>query len=1190
MKKLFLSLMFVALSAMTFAQQWTSISKNAPTGPEVKLISSSEQKIVVDFTLSGFSLAKVSTPNGIQQVVSVPKMASMLEAGAPDLPHFPIPAIIGDMAEMNVSVSSSEYIDYENVEIAPSKGNLNRQVNPDDVPYTYGAMYSQNAFYPVAQATLETPYIIRDFRGQNIMVAPFAYNPVTKTLRVYHHLIITMNKVSDNGVNVKAARKSAAKMSPEMKAAYNSRFINFNQNSTRYNFVEDRGEMLVICPEQYMEAMQRFVDWKNQSGRPTTMVSVTEAGGNSDTQIKNYISSIYNDPEHNLEFILLVGDYNDITPHSMSGGRSDNWFGQLEGSDYYIEAFTGRFSVQSVTDVETHVEKVLYYERDIKGDVDWLNKGIGIGANEGAGQGHMGGEADYVHINYIRDTLMHYTYETVSQQYSGVGGGTSAAAISADVNNGASIINYCNHGSQTSWAVANYSNSHVNALVNDDMWPYIWSVACNNGEFNGTCFGEAWLRATNNTTGRPTGAIGGMFSWISQPWTPPMTGQDEMVDILTEWKSSDQYNHTFGGASLNGNMYILDMHPSDQGATHNTWILFGDPTLMVRTDNPATMNLSCSPNVLMLGMGELAVNAQNTEYGIATLMMDGEVLCTSYIQDGACTLNFPPMANVGTATLTVMGYNKVTEVMGIEVLPAEGAYLTIDSYSPGTAVYNEETPFSISFKNVGVDATTGTTTVNLSCDDERLHIISGTAELATLAPNATVTLENAFTILAEDGIENGTRFQVNITMENGGHTWEGKAFVTVQAPVLSVGDITTPDLQPGSNTGYISFRLSNTGDAAAENAIFEVTSSSPDIQLENNYIVVEHLDAGESMDVSFNLTVAESVELGSTFEINYLLTATHYSCQGSYILTVGNIVESFESGDFSMYNWTFNGSANWTVVNNEAHTGTYSAKSGVINNNQQTELVLTIDILASGQVSFYKKVSSEGSYDKLIFLIDGAERDNWSGEVSWSQATYNVTAGIHTFTWRYSKDVTMSSGSDCAWIDDIQFPPTSVVLSLAPVTNLQAVVDGTEVSLTWDGVEAATYYVIRRNGEEIATLTETYYEDVVEPGTYTYSIVAKDDEGHCSSAAFVTVDTTPYDIEENETELAVYPNPVSNTLNINCGNAEFSYMMFNDMGQMVANGNAHGATQISVSGMAKGVYFLRLISGTQVRVEKVVVK
>ena len=288
------------------------------------MVSSSEKQVVVDFSLGGFYLTRVSTPNGIEQIVSVPKMASMLEAGAPDLPQFPVPAIIGDMAEMQVSVTKSAFTDYENVESAPSKGNFSRQIDPESVAYTYGEMYRQDAFYPAAQAYLETPYIIRDFRGQNIMVRPFAYNPMTKTLRVYHDMTIEMRKVSDNGVNQKTTSRGSLKMSNEMKAAYDQRFINFKEANGRYTFVQDRGEMLVICPDQYLSAMQPFVDWKNQSGRPTTMVSVTEAGGNNDSQIKNYINSIYTNPERNLEFILLVGDYSDLTPHSMSGGRSDN--------------------------------------------------------------------------------------------------------------------------------------------------------------------------------------------------------------------------------------------------------------------------------------------------------------------------------------------------------------------------------------------------------------------------------------------------------------------------------------------------------------------------------------------------------------------------------------------------------------------------------------------------------------------------------------------------------------------------------------------------------------------------------------------------------------------------------------------------------------------------------------------------
>ena len=48
--------------------------------------------------------------------------------------------------------------------------------------------------------------------------------------------------------------------------------------------------------------------------------------------------------------------------------------------------------------------------------------------------------------------------------------------------------------------------------------------------------------------------------------------------------------------------------------------------------------------------------------------------------------------------------------------------------------------------------------------------------------------------------------------------------------------------------------------------------------------------------------------------------------------------------------------------------------------------------------------------------------------------------------------------------------------------------------------------------------------------------------------------------------------------------------MFNGMGQMVATGNGRGTMEINVNDLMKGVYFLRLTSGTQVRLEKVVVK
>ena len=1151
MKRVLFSLVFVALSAMTFAQQWTSLGKSTPSKPEVKLVSSSERQIVIDFSLGGFYLNKVNTPNGVQQVVSVPKMASMLEAAAPDLPQFPVPTIIGDLAEMEVNVTKSDFTDYQNVVIAPSKGNFSRQINPETVPYTYGEMYSRDAFYPAAQAYLETPYILRDFRGQNIMVRPFAYNPVTKTLRVFHNMTIEMRKVSDNGVNQKVSRKAIQKIAPEMEEAYNHRFINYTESTSKYNFIQDRGEMLVICPDQYLESMQPFVEWKNQSGRPTTIVSLSEAGGNNDNQIKNYIQSIYTSPEHNLEFILLVGDYADLTPHSMGGGRSDNWFGQLEGNDYYLEAFTGRFSVQSITDLETHIEKVLYYERDMPEGLTWLNQGIGIAANEGAGNGHNGGEADYVHMNYIRDTLMHYTYENVTQQYSGVGSGTSASAISADINAGKSICNYCNHGSQTSWAVGSYSNSDVNALVNDDKWPFIWSVACNNGEFNGTCFGEAWLRAKNNSTGRPTGAVGGMFSWISQPWQPPMTGQDEMVDILTGWKNSDKYCHTFGGASLNGSMYMLDMHPEDNGNTHNTWILFGDPSLMVRTDNPVSMNVTCAPSVLMLGMSELEISAENTAYGIATLMMDGEVIASGTIFDGICNLSFPPMSNVGNATLTVMGYNKVTEVMTVEVLPAEGPYVTLLNYTPNFAPVNMETSLTMSFKNVGVDPTNGSTSVTLTCNDQRLSIINGTSEFGVLNADETVTLQNAFSFIVADGVEDGTRFQIDVNMTDGRQTWSGRVFITAGQAILEYADTEwAGGFVPGETITFVT-NFKNVGHYMATNAIANIACQSEYVTLLNPSIEVGTIDPEGIGTCVFSIQVSENCPETEVIIIDFSMQADGgLSAEGSVTMRNScNVI--FEMADSWGDGW--NG-ASLTVSFSD---GTPSANLSC-NSSSQTE------IIEIGNGTHVTLTWRRGDYDHECSFIVKYE----TGEVIF-QVSHPNPGVLHEF------DCNCASGQ--------------ATNTYGPVENLTAEVEIGSITLSWDAPEGAINYIIRRNGIEIDQTSEPIYTDeVFTEFFYTYCIVAEYADGFSIPECIVV--KSDLGIEENETVFSIYPNPVNNVLYINGGNTEYSYMMYNSVGQVVANGNAKGTEQISVDGMTKGIYFLRITSGTQVLVEKVVVK
>ena len=165
MKKLTILLGIILLSFSAVAQQWMPITSPRPVAPITHLVTSTEQTTTVTLSLEGFLQTAVATPQGTQYIITVPKMASMLEEGAPDLPLFAIPVLIDDEAKMEVRIDDSKYKDFENIEIAPSKGNLSREVDPASVPFRYGEMYSQNAFYPASQAQLDQPYILRDFRA-----------------------------------------------------------------------------------------------------------------------------------------------------------------------------------------------------------------------------------------------------------------------------------------------------------------------------------------------------------------------------------------------------------------------------------------------------------------------------------------------------------------------------------------------------------------------------------------------------------------------------------------------------------------------------------------------------------------------------------------------------------------------------------------------------------------------------------------------------------------------------------------------------------------------------------------------------------------------------------------------------------------------------------------------------------------
>jgi hypothetical protein len=1044
MKKTFLLLFSLIFSfSVVMGQQWVPITSDIPQPATIELISSNIETTTINIKVGGYEMKPVITPNGTEHVISLPGAVSLNEEGAPDLYKVAVSSIIPDHAEMELSILHSEFTDFYNVDVAPSKGHILRSVDPSTVPYTYGPVYSADAFFPAEAASLQEPYIFRDFRGQAITINPFHYNPVEKVLRVYHNIIVEISNAGNGQVNVFHRSAPIDEIDSEFNSLYASHFINFEQS--RYPVQDEEGSLLIISHGPFMSDMQAFVEWKKTIGRHTEIVDVATIGS-STTVIKDFVLNYYNN--NGLTHLLLIGDHQHIPAQNLGGnnGYSDSWYGQLEGSDSFNEVFVGRFSAENTAHVQTQVQKMIEYERDINASDTWLNTGMGIARNEGSGQGHNGGENDYEHMDYIRDSLLNFTYSEVHKAYDGNVPGipnTNSTLMSEMINDGVSIINFCNHGSQTGWSVGGFSSSHVNNLTNVGKLPFIWSVACDNGKFtSGDCFAEAWMRATHNTTGEPTGAIGTMMSWISQPWTPPQTGQDEMVTILVEKR--DHIKRTMGGVSINGSMKMIDLHGSEGIRTHNSWLLFGDPTLQVRTNIPQQMTISHT-DAALIGWTEYTVNC-NTEDAYVALTIDNEIVGTGYVSGGSATVSlYEPFSEPGTLKIAVTAFNKLTYIEEIDIIPAEGPYLmysssTVDDSegnNNGLSEYNETILLGVEINNMGLDDDNNVV-ANLSTNSPYVTITDGTQFYGDIPAESSVFIADAFTFVVADDVPDNTQAAFTIQMEGSENIYQSNFNLTLYAPVLHAGSYMVSDhlgnnngvIDPGE-TVYLFIETKNMGGGHAYETEGFLDLTNEYVTVNNDQASIGTIESADKRYGVFSISVSPDAPDNTNVDFTFSANAGNYDTQKTFALKIGSIVEDFETGDFAMFNWQFAGDKDWMIDGAEAHEGQFSAKSGNITHSQETEMKLVHNVASPSSISFYRKVSSEAGYDKLEFFIDNTKYGEWSGERSWDKVTYLVTPGERTFRWVYFKDASASSGNDCAWIDYIELPPYSATVAYA---------------------------------------------------------------------------------------------------------------------------------------------------------------
>jgi subtilisin-like proprotein convertase family protein/ferredoxin len=123
----------------------------------------------------------------------------------------------------------------------------------------------------------------------------------------------------------------------------------------------------------------------------------------------------------------------------------------------------------------------------------------------------------------------------------------------------------------------------------------------------------------------------------------------------------------------------------------------------------------------------------------------------------------------------------------------------------------------------------------------------------------------------------------------------------------------------------------------------------------------------------------------------------------------------------STFSWNLGAPPSWSLDNSSSSSGNASLRSGGISDNEASSISMTL-FTESATGSFAYKVDSESDYDFLMFSVDGAQVESWSGDTGWTNYSFPLSAGPHTLQWTYSKDQSVSTGQDAAWIDNLNLP------------------------------------------------------------------------------------------------------------------------------------------------------------------------
>jgi len=1022
------------------------------------LLQDDWQTLRVQFELPEVQIAQTQVDGIIYNTLTVEGYYPSTQVGTPNLPLFSAMVEVPMCNGYKVTVSDAVYdtIALPDGYIIPvqaprSKSDTTRRQLALD-----RKVYATDAFFRSAElATMSHAGIARDRSLARLQFAPLAYNPTTNKLAVCRKATVT---VTYDKPDITASLSHFERYHSPMFAA----------GATTMNALYPKSvsttapvRYLIVAHSSFDGQLDEFATWKRRKGFKVDIVYTGSAAvGSTSSSIAAYVKSQYTNATSSNPaptYLLLVGDHEQIPAFTGSTDYehiTDLDFVKWTTGDNLPDCYTGRFSAQTVVQLTPQIEKTLMYEQYTFADPSFLDRavmvaGIDDGTSGDYGYTHADPAMDYAVTNYINGSRgfsqVRYYKNNTSIVPSATNvtvlatGSSASSSCRSDYNAGAGWINYSAHGSETSWYLPSMTTSYVSAMTNTQKFGVVIGNCCLTNHFQtGTCLGEAFLRKSNYAGA--VAYIGGTNStyWDEDVYWAMGVRSSISASMSMAYNSSnrgmyDHLCHTHNEAyanwatTLGAMIYVGNMSVQNSGSslTNYYWEIYelmGDPSLMPYLTQASTMTVSAT-STIPVGTTTLSVHAAPYAYVALTDTATHTLMAAAFANaSGNATLTIPSSLQVGGYEIAASAQQYKTTFKALQVVPANGPYpQAVEIEATADLVAGSTVPMNIEVTNTG-NQSASNVTVTLSCSNQDVTLSPTTITLGQLATDATTTAAFTATIAADAADNTTATITATVSCSQTSSTSQLSSEFMIVAPEIEIESLMQPSsLMPGGEA-MLRITITNTGHAPLEAAQITLASASAALTTTAINNVEFSLAAGASETLNFTLQASSTIANGTTVPLYVSLSGQNEPIDTIEVYIGENRDETFENGIYMLEGWS-QGDIPWMIVSGTSHGGSYSARSNQqMGNSQTSEISITVNVAQADSISFWYKVSSESNYDKFHFYIDDEEMLVNSGEVSWTRAAYAVSAGNHTFRFSYSKDVSVSSGSDCAWIDDVRIP------------------------------------------------------------------------------------------------------------------------------------------------------------------------